>query len=118
MVFPKKSNSPIMLITTFVFKPLKRYAIIHSEQVFLISLGLLATLGYVMLFWLLGFIWKALTVNWNSLATTAIQLAKDIFSLPTLVPFVVGTVMLFFLINLIRSSWQLFQAFWDSLEVD
>ena len=107
-----------MLITTFVLKPIKRYAFFHSEQLFLISFGLLATLGYGVLFWLITCLWNARSANWHNLANTAIQLAKDLLTLPTLAPLVVGMLILFFLINLIRSGWQLFQAFWDSLEVD
>jgi fructose-specific phosphotransferase system IIC component len=118
MVSSKKSDSRIILMITFFLKPLKRYLVIHSEKVFLISLGLLAILGYVVLFWLMGFIWNSLTKNWDSLVTTTIQLAKNLSIFPTLATLVVGIAILFFLINLIRSFWQLFQAFWDSLEVD
>jgi hypothetical protein len=112
MVSSKKPDSRIILMITFFLKPLKRYLAIHSEKLFLISFGLLAILGYVVLFWLMGFIWNSLTKNWDSLVT------RNISIFPTLVTLVIGIAILFFLINLLRSAWELFQAFWDSLEVD
>lgn len=118
MIFPKKPESRIMLMTTFILKPLKRYAVLNSGKVFLISVGLLAILGYVVLFWLMSFLGNLLTANWDSLAASAIQLAKNISIFPTLGTLIVGAIILFSLINLLQSFWQLFQAFWDSLEVD
>lgn len=107
MIFLKKSE----------YSPPKRYAVIHSEKIFLISFGLVVSLGYLFLAWLVGFLGNLLTANWTHV-NAAIQLAEKSTTFPALGTVVFVTILIFCLIYLFQGIGKLFQAFWESLEID
>lgn len=117
MVYSKKSNSRIVLMATCTSEPPKRYSIFRSEKVFLVALGLLTILSAVVFFGLLIGAINQLPVLWSGMLSTISNLEQSL-SVPAFVAIIGSIVALFFLIKLIQLGMQLFQAFWDSLDVD
>lgn len=117
MVFSKKSNSRIVLMDTRLSEPPQRNSIFLSEKVFLVAFSLLTILSAVVIIGLLFGAINQLPVLWSGLVSAIVNLEQSL-AVPALPTIVGGIIAMFFLIKLVQLGMQLFQAFWNSLEVD
>jgi len=114
----KESDSNVALTATSIEKEPQRHLGIWSEKFFIVTCGLLVAIGYVVSIWLLVSFVNLVPELWNRVTTTVFQLEPSISVMPALMAIGVSGTLLFFSMKLVQMISRLFQAFWDSLEVD
>lgn len=114
----KESDSRIVLTATSIEKEPQRHFGIWSEKFFIVTCGLLVVIGYVVSIRLLVSFVNLVPKLWGSVTTTVFQLEQSISVMPALMAIGVSGSLLFFSMKLVQMISRLFQAFWDSLEVD
>lgn len=114
----KESDSNFALTATSIEKEPQRHLGIWSEKFFIVTCGLLVAIGYVVSIRLLVSFVNLVPELWNRVTTTVFQLEPSISVMPALMAIGVSGTLLFFSMKLVQMISRLFQAFWDSLEVD
>lgn len=104
-------------MTTCTSEQPKRYSIFQSEKFFLVALSLLTILSAVVICGLLVGVINQLSVLGNGIVS-AISNLQQIITVPVFVAIPGSMIALFLFGKLVQIAMKLFQAFWESLEVD
>lgn len=118
MIFSKEFNSAIFLTVTSIKKAPKRNTDNRLEKFFIVTCCLLVALGSVASKWLLVLLMTGVAAFWSNVATPVLQLAQNADIIRVLVAIALSVIIPFFLIKLVQMTELLFQAFWDSLQVN